>query len=251
MSLGRRKVRIEERDAWVFNRMVDVYDARPPYPAALIETLASLVRSGGRVVDVGAGIGHVAIPLAARGLDVIAIEPAELMLERLRKQAEAAQVSLRIQHAAAEALPVADRSTSLVTVVDALHFLDAERSGMEVARVLEPGGALAVVRCELGQTPFMNALVELMAEAAPRRPRNVEGNARQLTAVAKLRVEAQRTFSDETEVDGARLERILKSISFIGPAMNEARFRAFRTRVMELPAPFAWARTFVLDVYRA
>lgn len=251
MSLGRRKAKLEDRAAWVFNRMADVYDARPPYPEPLLDALAALAGAHGRVVDIGAGIGHVAIPLAARGCDVTAIEPAEAMLERLRAHAAAAQVALRTHHGTAEALPLADRSATLVTIVDALHFLDAERTGRELARVLAVGGALAVVRCELGTTPFMNALVARMHDAAPRRMRKVDGNMRQLVAVARLLPEASLRFADETEVDASRLERILKSISFIGPAMNDARFDAFRSRVLELPRPFVWAREFALDVFRS
>ena len=43
--------------------MADVYDARPAYPNGLIDALAELAR-GRRVADLGAGIGHVALPLA-------------------------------------------------------------------------------------------------------------------------------------------------------------------------------------------
>jgi len=42
------------------------------------------LRAGARVLDVGAGTGRVAIPLASRGCRVVAVEPAAGMLERLR-----------------------------------------------------------------------------------------------------------------------------------------------------------------------
>ena len=83
MSLGRRKVGLDDPTRWVFNRMADVYDARPAYPLGLIDALAELA-TGRLVGDLGAGIGHVALPLAQRGFDVIAIEPAQTMLDRLR-----------------------------------------------------------------------------------------------------------------------------------------------------------------------
>jgi 2-oxoisovalerate dehydrogenase E2 component (dihydrolipoyl transacylase) len=85
MSLGRRKVRLDEASRWVFNRMADVYDARPPYPAALIDALCDLAGPpGARIADLGAGTGHLALPLAARGYDVTAVEETRQMMNRDR-----------------------------------------------------------------------------------------------------------------------------------------------------------------------
>jgi SAM-dependent methyltransferase len=41
------------------------------------------VKDGSRVLDIGAGTGSLAVPLAAHGCDVIAVEPAEAMREAL------------------------------------------------------------------------------------------------------------------------------------------------------------------------
>jgi SAM-dependent methyltransferase len=247
MSLGRRKVGLDDPTRWVFNRMADVYDARPAYPAALIDALAALASSDGRRVgDLGAGIGHVALPLAQRGFDVVAIEPAYAMLEKLEASARARRWAGRAVHAAAEATPLADASLDLAVVADALHFLDAERLATEIARVLAPRGALALVTCELGKTPFMQSLVSLIEEAVPRRPRDLARNIVHVSAITGIHLSRERRFHDETPVDHPTLERILRSISFIGPAMNPARFAAFRARVHGLPGRPTWARTFTL-----
>jgi SAM-dependent methyltransferase len=245
VSLGRRKVGLEDPSRWVFNRMADVYDARPAYPIELIDALTELTH-GRRVGDLGAGIGHVALPLAQRGFDVVAIEPAQAMLEQLRSEARKRRLKVRTFHAAAESLPLDDASLDLAVVADALHFLDAELIAKELARVLVPKGALAVVTCELGKTPFMRSLVEIIHEAVPRRPRDLAHNLVQVSAITGVRFAHARQFHDETPVDGHTLERILRSISFIGPAMNPARFAAFRARVHALPGRPAWARTFTL-----
>ena len=249
MSLGRRKVGLDDPTRWVFNRMADVYDARPAYPLGLIDALADLT-AGRRVGDLGAGIGHVALPLAERGFDVIAIEPAQAMLERLRAQARGRRLKVRAIHAAAEALPLEDASLDLVVVADALHFLDAELVAREIARVLAPKGALAIVTCEIGKTLFMRSLVEIIERAVPRRPRNLDQNLVQVSAITGVRFAPVRQFHDETPVDGDALERILRSISFIGPAMNPARFAAFRARVHALPGQPTWARAFTLRAGR-
>src|SRR5450755_1782805 len=100
MSLGRRKVGLVEPSRWVFNRMAEFYAARPAYPASLIDALADLAGPvGGRIGDLGAGVGHLALPLAERGFDVVAIEPAQAMLERLRAAATDRGLALRALHA--------------------------------------------------------------------------------------------------------------------------------------------------------
>jgi hypothetical protein len=61
-----------------------------------------------------------------------------------------------------------------------------------------------------------------------------------------VRLQLERRFHDATEVDEDTLEQILRSISFIGPAMNAERFAAFRERIHALPGPRTWARTFTV-----
>ena len=250
MSLGRRKVGLDEPSRWVFNRMADVYDARPPYPAALVEALAALAPAGGRVADLGAGIGHLALPLAARGLDVTAVEPARDMLARLRTAAAARALPVRAVHATAEATSIAARSIDLVVVADALHFIDAQLVAEEIARVLRRGGALAVVTAALGDTPYMRAVRAVIDASVPRRPRALGQQLVHVSSTTEVPLTDERTFDDATPVDDATLERILRSISFIGPAMHAARFAAFRARVRALPGPALWARTFTLRAGR-
>jgi ubiquinone/menaquinone biosynthesis C-methylase UbiE len=247
MSLGRRKVGIDDATRWVFNRMADVYDARPPYPAALIDALVDLAAPiGPRIADLGAGTGHLALPLAARGVEVVAIEPALAMLERLRAAARDRGLHLGALHAAAESLPLPPKSVAAVVVSDALHFMDAELTAREIARVLVPGGALALLRCDFGDTPFMRDVLRVIEDSVPRRPRALTQSIVHLSALTGVTFTDERRFHDETPVDHQTLERILRSISFIGPAMNPERFAAFRARVFALASRPVWARTFRL-----
>lgn len=248
---GRRKVRVEDRAAWVFNRIADVYAARPPYPEALLDALSALAgERSARILDVGAGIGHLALPLAARGFSVAAVEPSEAMLAELRRAALRQGLALQAELATAEALPSASKSVELVVIADALHFLDAALTGQEVERVLAPGGALAIIQCELAPTQYMRQVIAIMEECAPRRPRSVSKTTLQVAALAKVRLTEERTFMDELEVDRARLELILRSISFIGPAMNAERFAAFRARIFALSERPVWSRLITLRAGR-
>ena len=133
-----------------------------------------------------------------------------------------------------------------MVVADALHFFDVERSAHEIARVLAPGGALALVTCELADTPFMRGVVQRMETTAPRRPRSTAAAITQISALTNVSLAPARVFHDETAVDDGTLERILRSISFIGPAMNPRRFADFHESIRALPPPAIWARTFTL-----
>ena len=150
------------------------------------------------------------------------------MLDQLRASAAERGIALRALHAAAEQLPLEPACLDLVVVADALHFLDTELTARQIARVLAPRGALALVTCKFADTPFMRGVVRLIEEAVPRRPRALTQSIVHLSALSGVPLTNERRFHDETPVDHATLERILRSISFIGPAMNPARFAAFR-----------------------
>lgn len=248
---GRRNVRLEDTESWVFNRMAPAYSARPAYPEGLIEALVELAGgSGGSVVDVGAGIGHLSLPLCQRGLRMTAIEPASAMLAELEARASAHALQIDARLACAEELPLPDGSTDLVVIADALHFLDAALTGQQAGRVLKAKGALAIIQVELAETPFMKQLITIMEESAPRRPRAVSNASTQVFALAGVPNRTEQTFRDDVRVTHAQLEQILRSISFIGPAMNAQRFQAFRERALGLEAEPAWSRVITLRAGR-
>lgn len=230
--------------------MAEAYAARPAYPDELVSQLSELAGPPpAHVLDLGAGIGHLSLPLAALGHRVSAVEPAKAMLDQLALRA-ADIPAITCLHATAEALPLPNASVELVVIADALHFFDAHLTGNELARVLRPNGALAVVQVELGASPFMQALSALMQASAPRRPKRVDGALTQLAALAGVKLERSRTYEQREPMPLARVERILRSISFIGPAMNAQRFEAFRTGLHAIAHESVWHTTVRLWVGR-
>jgi SAM-dependent methyltransferase len=123
-----------------FTRVAVSYAAwRPTYPDELFDYLAGLVHRRRLAWDCGAGTGQATIPLASRFERVIGTDISLAMLEQAPRHH---RVEYRAVPGEASGLPAA--SVDLVTVAQALHWLDPEAFYAEAARVLVPGGVLAV-----------------------------------------------------------------------------------------------------------
>ncbi|MBU6399779.1 MAG: methyltransferase domain-containing protein [Verrucomicrobia bacterium] len=96
-------------------------------------------KAGGRVLDVGCGVGQVVGRLDAAGFEAYGVEVSEPNVERARK------VSGRCQVYDGKHLPFADRYFASVGALNVLEHVEApEDFIVELARVTEPGGRLVV-----------------------------------------------------------------------------------------------------------
>jgi ubiquinone/menaquinone biosynthesis C-methylase UbiE len=203
------------------------------------------------VADLGAGTGHLALPLAERGLEIFAVEPARAMLDVLRERA--APRSLRVEpvHAAAEDTSLQSGAFDLAILADALHWVDPELAGREIARILKPGGTLAIVEASLAGTPFMREVESLFARFNPRARRTrAEGVRDQVLRLAGAAQRAQmEEFRQDLSLDPGALEGVVRSLSFAGPALGEDRMVALLAEVRgaaERLGGATWARTLRL-----
>ena len=127
-----------------FDRAAGAYErGRAGYPAAAVETIlaATDAAPGRTLLELGAGTGKLTRELVGSGARVIALEPVAGMRHILTRTAPEAEPL----DAVAEAIPLADASVDAVVAAQAFHWFDPEVAAAQVARVLAPGGAVALI----------------------------------------------------------------------------------------------------------
>ena len=113
---------------------------------ALYEALAR--RQAGPVLEVGAGTGRVAVPLAAAGFDVVALEPSAAMRERGGARAADAGVRLTWVAAAIEDACLERRFALVIWALDGFLHLTTRTAQLaaltRMRALLAPGGLLVL-----------------------------------------------------------------------------------------------------------
>ncbi len=130
---------------------------RPGYPDEIVDFM---VPAGARTaVDLGAGTGRLTGLLVARGLDVTAVDPSDSMLEPLRRDVPQATAV----RATAEWTGLADGGFDVATCAQAWHWIDPVAGSAEAARLLRPGGTLALAWNQLDTSvPWVHRLTRIM-----------------------------------------------------------------------------------------
>ena len=123
-----------------FSRLAPTYaTCRPGYPDQLFAYLASLAPRRELAWDCAAGSGQATLGLVNHFNQVVATDLSRSMLDQAPAHR---RIEYRVAPAQASGLPAA--TVDLVTVAQALHWLDISAFYAEVERVLVPGGILAV-----------------------------------------------------------------------------------------------------------
>ena len=170
-----------------FDEVAVAYDeVRPGYPAVLVD--AAIERGGlargARVLEVGCGTGKLTELLAARGLQVDAVDPGPNMIVAARKRV-GKKGRVRFHVARFEDFPVEAGAYAAVFSATAFHWVDPAVGWSRAAAFLEPGGVLALltylgVGDEGNSVEVEEALLAVLRNHAPelavgwRPPRDLE-----------------------------------------------------------------------------
>jgi SAM-dependent methyltransferase len=123
--------------------LYDLFDQKPN-----VEFFYHYAAQAGEILDIGAGTGRIALPLAERGVRVTCIEPSPAMRREFdRKLAQRLDLADRIRLIAADARSFGAGQTFPAAFLSGVfdHFLDEEErrsSLVNIARHLVPSGLL-------------------------------------------------------------------------------------------------------------
>jgi SAM-dependent methyltransferase len=134
-------------DSVSFDRAADFYDdTRHVGDQALadsIDHLAASLEGAGNVLEIGVGTGILAVPLTARGLDIVGIDVSSAMLAKLRGKAAAGRPHVAL--ADARQLPFRDDAFGAAYLRHVLHLIPRWPMAVsELCRVVRPGGLVMV-----------------------------------------------------------------------------------------------------------
>lgn len=129
---------------WDYTELADAYLKRPEYAKSAIDKMIARteVSTGDKICDVGAGVAHLTLELAARGLTVSAIEPNDAMRTAGIKRTEMLpNVSWSV--GVGEDTGMVDSTFKLVTFGSSFNVCDRPVALKETARILVPHGWFA------------------------------------------------------------------------------------------------------------
>jgi len=195
------EIRELKKERYRDRAFVDSYDSR--YAGGLnalstrVETAWVGQRARGLVLDCGAGTGRFSHPLAARGLNVIALDSSRQMLSQLRTKAPLPCVSGDIYN-----LPLREGAfDSLVCLHLLFHLPDWPAALESMSRALRPGGRLLFEMRSGEHTALATQMLKLLG----RTPRKAEDD-RSGATVHATRAQVHSTLA----ACGLRLESTLR-----------------------------------------
>jgi ubiquinone/menaquinone biosynthesis C-methylase UbiE len=129
---------------WDYTTLADSYLKRPDYSDAAVDAMLAITgtKKGNKFCDIGAGVAHLTLMLARRGLDVVAIEPNDAMrLNGIKRTENLTNVSW--YEGTGEATGQAVELFDTVTFGSSFNTCDRRKALKETSRILKPRGWFA------------------------------------------------------------------------------------------------------------
>lgn len=129
---------------WDYSTLADAYLKRPDYADTAIDGMLAIAgaEKGEKFCDVGAGVAHLTLMLAARGLDVMAVEPNDAMRANGIKRTERL-TNVRWHEGTGEQTGQSAQAFDMVTFGSSFNVCDRPQALKETARILKPRGWFA------------------------------------------------------------------------------------------------------------
>jgi SAM-dependent methyltransferase len=234
-----------------FEEVPELYErARPLYPPELFDDLVVYggLAPGSRVLEIGCGTGQATLPLAERGLEVVCVELGAGLAAVARRKL-AAFPRVEVVHALFEDWEAEEASFDAAVAFTAFHWVDPEVKYAKPARLLRPGGTLAVAETDHvqveGGDPFWaevqadyDAVVPSEDNRPPPRPEEVGDLRAELEERGLFgEVEVRRYLADVT-YSAEEYIAVLDTYSpnrAMEPAKRERLFDLIRHRVEATP----------------
>jgi len=248
--LAQRGFGSDLRSALVYER------GRPGYASAAADALAAEfgLDADSRVLDLAAGTGQLSrlfVPLVG---SVVAVEPSASMRAVLARRLP----SVEALDGRAERIPLPDESVDAAVIGSAFHWFDGDAAVAELARVLRPGGGLAVL-WNVGLSsdpPWPEGLEQLVDELRARALRPARQSRSGLWRAALDRAHDRfeplrvRAIAHEHALDQEAFVAGVASFSFIGampdderdPVLTRVRALAPHECVLSMRTECYWTR---------
>jgi SAM-dependent methyltransferase len=147
----------------LFDRVADLYDSsRRAYPEEIVDLMVGTagLSSGSAVLEVGCGTGQLTEQLVHYDVALTALDIGPAMVAAAQRRVGRSDV--RFDVVSFEGFEAADASFDLVVSATAFHWIDPEVKFVKSARLLRPGGWLALLATgERYDDPFGSALLDM------------------------------------------------------------------------------------------
>ena len=151
------------------DRVADYVNFRPSYPAEIVDILKAecALNKHSIIADIGSGTGKLTELLLLNELTVHAVEPNKEMREAA-ENLFGDNFHFNSVAGEAEATKLADQSTDLITVAQAFHWFNLDKTKREFERILKPEGHIALIWNERNTSlPFQKEYDQMLTEYVP------------------------------------------------------------------------------------